>query len=145
VRDFAEDALALAEDRGGRFAVVRADPGRVRCEPTLMRQLLLNLATNALRVSPPDTAVTLESAMTQAGWRLVVTDQGPGLPPDQLERVFERFQRYGPTSGKPGSEAGAGLGLAICRGIAILHGGTIHAENRAGLGGFRVVVDLPAD
>ena len=145
VRDFAEDALALAEDRGGRFAVVRADPGRVHCEPTLMRQLLLNLATNALRVSQPDGSVTLESVMTEGRWRLVVSDQGPGLPPDQIERVFERFQRYAPTSGKSDVETGAGLGLAICRGIAILHGGTIHAENRVGAAGFRVVVDLPTD
>jgi len=143
VRGFAEDAVALAEDRGSRFTVVRADSGRVRCEPTLIKQLLLNLAANALRVAPPDSDVTLESIMASDRWRLVVSDQGPGLPPDQLERVFERFQRYGPTCGKTGLEAGAGLGLAICRSIAVLHGGMIHAENRAGAAGFRVVVDLP--
>jgi signal transduction histidine kinase len=145
VRDFAEDALALAEDRGTRFTVVRADAGRVRCEPTLLRQLLLNLATNALRVSRPESDVTLESVLTQSRWRLVVGDQGPGLPPEQLDRVFERFQRYGPTSGKTDPETGAGLGLAICRSIATLHGGAIHAENRVGAPGFCVVVDLPID
>jgi signal transduction histidine kinase len=145
VRDFAEDALALAEDCGARFTIARADSGRVRCEPTLVRQLLLNLATNALRVSQPDGSVTLESVMTESRWRLVVSDQGPGLPPDQIERVFERFQRYAPTSGKSDLETGAGLGLAICRSIATLHGGTIHAENRVGAAGFRVVVDLPTD
>jgi signal transduction histidine kinase len=145
VRDFAEDALALAEDHGARFTVTRADPGRVRCEPTLMTQLLLNLATNALRVSQPDGCVTLESVMAGSRWRLVVSDLGPGLPPDQIERVFERFQRYAPTSGKSDLETGAGLGLAICRSIATLHGGTIHAENRVGTAGFRVVVDLPTD
>jgi len=144
VREFAEDAVALAEDRGAHFGVAHADVGRVRCEPTLMRQLLLNLATNALRVSPPGGNVTLESFVTRNRWRLVVSDQGPGLPPEQLERIFERFQRYGPTSGKPGSVSGAGLGLAICRSIATLHGGTIHAENRAGASGFSVIVDLPA-
>ena len=145
VRDIAEDALALAEDHGAKFTVTRADPGRVRCEPTLIRQLLLNLATNALRVSPPDKNVTLESVLTENRWRLVVSDQGPGLPPDQLERVFERFQRYGPTSGKAGLDAGAGLGLAICRSIATLHGGTIRAESSGGTAGFCVVVDLPMD
>lgn len=143
VQEFSEDAVALAEDRGAHFDVVRADAGRVRCEPTLLRQLLLNLATNGLRVSPAASGVTLESVVTKDRWRLVVNDQGPGLPPDQLERIFERFQRYGPTSGDPGSQAGAGLGLAICRSIATLHGGTIHAENRVGAAGFRVVVDLP--
>ena len=144
VRDFAEDASALAEDRGARFIVVHADVGQVQCEPTLMRQLLLNLAANALRVSRPDSSVTLESVITRDRWRLVVSDQGPGLPPEQLERVFERFQRYGPTAGKPSLESGEGLGLSICRSIAALHCGTIWAENCAGGAGFRVVVDLPA-
>ena len=145
IRDFVEDASALAEDHDSRFTVTRADAGRAQCEPTLMRQLLLNLVSNALRVSPPDRGVTLESVITQSRWRLVVSDQGPGLPQDQLERVFERFQRYGPTSGKTDLETGSGLGLAICRSIVSLHGGTIHAENRAGAIGFCVVVDLPAD
>jgi signal transduction histidine kinase len=87
----------------------------------------------------------MESVMNQNRWRLVVRDQGPGLPSDQLEQVFERFQRYGPTAGKGGLEAGAGLGLAICRSIAHLHGGTIRAENRVGDAGFCIVVDLPTD
>jgi signal transduction histidine kinase len=142
VRDFAEDARALAEDGGILFTVARADPGQVQCEPTLIRQLLLNLVTNALRVSPRESAVTFESRVTPKQWRLTVSDQGPGLPPDQLERVFERFQRYGPTSGQRGREAGMGLGLSICRSIATLHGGSIRAENQSG-GGFRVVVELP--
>jgi signal transduction histidine kinase len=143
IQEFAEDALALAEDRGAVFTLGRADTGNVWCEPTLIRQLLTNLATNALRVSPPGGNVTLDSSVRHQRWRLVISDEGPGLPPDQLEQVFERFQRYGPTSGKTGTEAGAGLGLAICRSIATLHGGTIHAENRTGTRGFNVVVDLP--
>jgi signal transduction histidine kinase len=143
VRDFAEDAVALAEDRGAQFRIVRADAGRIRCEQTLVRQLLTNLATNAIRVSPPGGTVTLESRICEGWWRMTVSDQGPGLPRDQLEPVFERFQRYGPTSGKAGTEAGAGLGLAICRSIATLHGGTIHAENREDTAGFSVIVNLP--
>lgn len=145
VQAFAEDAIVLAEDREARFTVTRTDVGRIRCEPTLVRQLLMNLATNAFRVSPPGSTVTLESTISNDRWRLVVTDQGPGLPPDQLEQVFERFQRYGPTSGGIGSQAGAGLGLAICRSIATLHGGTIRGENRAGTNGLSIVVDLPAN
>ncbi len=144
VRDFADDALALAEDQGVRFVVLRADMGRVWCEPTLVRQLLLNLTTNALRISHPGQVITLESILTSAQWRLVVSDQGPGLPADQLERVFDRFQRYGPTAGKAGLEdGGTGLGLPICRSIAALHGGVIYAENRPEGTGLRVVVDLP--
>jgi signal transduction histidine kinase len=145
VREFAEDALALAEDRGAQFTVVRADSAQVQCEPTLVHQLLINLAINALRVSPPAGIVSLESVITSDRWRLVVSDQGPGVPPNQLERIFERFQRYTPTSGvsTTNTDAGAGLGLAICRSIATLHGGTIHAENRVGAPGLRVIVDIP--
>jgi hypothetical protein len=69
----------------------------------------------------PGSAVTLESRAVQNRWRLVVSDQGPG------------------------PKAGAGLGLAICRSIATLHGGRIHAENCVGAAGFRVVVDRPVN
>jgi signal transduction histidine kinase len=145
IQDFVEDAVALAEDRGATFTLVRADSGPIRCEQTLVRQLLTNLAINAIRVSPPGGTVTLESRISEGRWHLVVSDRGPGLPQEQLELVFERFQRYGPTSGKSGNEAGAGLGLAICRSIAALHGGTIHAENRAEAAGFSVIVNLPTE
>lgn len=136
----AEDASALAEDRGVRFALARNDPGRARFEPTLLRQLLMNLLTNALKVSPVDTTVQLESICADGRWRLRLTDEGPGLPPEQLERVFDRFVRHEPTAGASG---GHGLGLAICRSIADLHGGTIRAENRPGRNGLSVTVDLP--
>jgi signal transduction histidine kinase len=71
---------------------------------------------------------------------LVVSDDGPGLPPAQLERIFERFVRYDHAKGE---RLGHGLGLAICKGIVDLHGGTIRAENRADRRGLRIVVTLP--
>ena len=80
VREFADDAVAMAEDGGVRFVVGRADAGIVQCEPTLIRQLLLNLATNALRISAPGSTITLESVIRDSRWRLVVSDEGPGLP-----------------------------------------------------------------
>jgi len=136
----AEDGAALAEDRGVRFALVRNDPGCARFEPTLLRQLLMNLLANALKVSRAGATVQLESACADGRWRLRLTDEGPGLPPEQLDRVFERFVRHDPTSG---GGAGHGLGLAICRSIAALHGGTIAAENRRDRAGLVVTVDLP--
>ncbi|MBX3749331.1 MAG: HAMP domain-containing protein [Opitutaceae bacterium] len=134
----AEDAAALAEDRGLRFALVRNDAGCARFEPTLLRQLLMNLLTNALKVSPAGGTVRLESICADGRWRLRLTDEGPGLPPEQLDRVFERFVRHEPTAG-----GGHGLGLAICRSIVELHGGTIRAENRPDRSGLGVTVDLP--
>lgn len=148
-RDFAEDAAVLMEEAGGRFALGAADAGEARVDAGLLRQLLLNLVANAARVSPPGGLTTLDVRRDADGWRLSVTDEGPGLPEDQLEKVFGRFVRYagadaaGAGRTEPGSE-GHGLGLAICRSIAQLHGGSIRAENRAdGRSGLRVTVWLP--
>lgn len=142
VRDFADDAAALAEDAGVKFVLARNDEGTVAADPGLLRQLLLNLLSNALAVSARHATITLESRLEPDGWRLVLSDEGPGLPADQLERVFERFVRYEGTL-RGDARGGAGLGLAICRSIVELHGGRIVAENRPDRRGLRVVVHLP--
>ncbi len=72
--------------------------------------------------------------------RIVVADEGPGIPPDQADRVFERFYR---ADAARTNGSGAGLGLAIARWIVDLHGGTIRAEPREPHG-CRMVVELPA-
>lgn len=143
--DFAEDASALLEDAGAVFEVAGCESGELIGDASLLRQLLLNIVANAAKVSPRGSKVALEARRSEAGWRLTLTDEGPGLPIDQLERVFGRFVRLAPTGGaRSEGSAGHGLGLAICRGIAQLHGGRIWAENRAdGRGGLRVVVELP--
>jgi signal transduction histidine kinase len=151
IGEFSEDAVALAEDRGVRFEVQANEAATVRCEPTLVRQLLLNLVNNAVRVSPPGGHVRLESRVRNGQWSLRVTDEGPGLPEEQLERIFERFVRYatpapaGSRSPFDGESSGHGLGLAICRGIAELHGGSITAGNRTDRSGFSVEASWPVD
>ncbi len=135
---FAEDARALAEDRHAHFALTRNDPGELEGEPHLLRHLLLNLVNNALTVAPTGSAITLESCRRDGEWRWVISDEGPGLPGPDLERVFGRFVRVG------AREDGHGLGLAICRSIAALHGGRIWAENRTDRTGLRVITLLPA-
>ncbi|MBI5689125.1 MAG: HAMP domain-containing protein [Verrucomicrobia bacterium] len=139
----AEDAQVLAADRGVRFALELNDPGEIRVDPELLRQLLLNLVANAVSVSPAGGLVTLESRRTPGGWRLVVRDEGPGLPPAHLDRLFERFVRFD-SEARREARPGHGLGLAISKAITDLHGGSIRAENRGDRSGLQVVVDLPA-
>jgi signal transduction histidine kinase len=142
VDDFAQDAQALAEDGGRAFVVTRNDAGELMGEPHLLRQVLLNLMSNALRAAPPGGTVTFSSAREAARWQWVVTDDGPGLPEEQLERIFDRFVRL-PASDGSEEAGGHGLGLAICRSIVTLHGGLIRAVNRTDRPGLQLVVELP--
>lgn len=140
---FAADAHALAESRGVRFAaqVESAEPAAF--DPRWIRQVLLNLLTNALNVSPPGALVTLDSEMTLEGWRAAIEDEGPGIPPEQRERIFERFVRL--PAAESAEVKGSGLGLTIARSIIGLHGGSIRAERGARKGGLRVVFEIPVD
>ncbi|MCA9517110.1 MAG: sensor histidine kinase KdpD, partial [Myxococcales bacterium] len=127
----------------GRDVRVEVDPTLpfVAVDPALVEQLLTNLLDNAAKHSAPDTPIEVE-ARHAAGEppRLVieVRDRGPGLSAEDAERAFEKFYRGRTTA------TGAGLGLAICRAIAAVHGGTLSAANRAG-GGARFVAELPLD
>jgi signal transduction histidine kinase len=138
----AEDAQVLAADRGVRLVVEAAADAEIRADAGLLRQLLLNVLSNAISVTPPNGEVRLRSAPVDGGWRFEVLDEGPGLPPEQLARLFERFVRFDRRDG--GARPGHGLGLAISRSIAQLHGGSIRAENRADRSGLRIEVELPA-
>jgi two-component system heavy metal sensor histidine kinase CusS len=141
--DLCPDAQALAEEKGARFELTRNDAGTIHAEPELILQLLLNLITNAVAASPAGGQITLDSARTDAGWTFTLTDEGLGLTPVQLSRVFERFVRFGNAHSQTPSHKGHGLGLAICKSIVELHRGRIRIENRTDRSGLRVVVDLP--
>ena len=143
ISDFSEDAQALAEDRGIRFQLTRNDRGVFTAEPDLLRQLLLNLVTNAVNASPSGGQITLESARTDDGWSFVLLDEGPGLQPGELARLFGRFVRFEHEAPPRESRKGHGLGLAICKSIVDLHRGVIRVENRGDRSGLRVTVELP--
>jgi signal transduction histidine kinase len=104
-----------------------------------LRQVLANLVANAVRHSPRGGKVLVRASREDGHALLEVVDEGPGIPPGEAERVFERFYRS--DQARSSEEGGSGLGLAIARWIVELHGGTIRAED-ANPHGCRIVVRL---
>jgi two-component system, OmpR family, sensor histidine kinase KdpD len=113
----------------------------VQGDAGLMEQLVFNLVENAQKYSPPDGPICISVDRAGAAIRILVEDEGPGIPKEDLERVFEKFYRVKGGDGRP---PGTGLGLAICRAIASAMGGSIHAESPLHEGhGTRIVIELP--
>jgi len=137
VQSFVERAAARGIDLG--FALA---PATVDGDVYLLRDLLDNLVDNALRYTPPGGSVTVRcgGAPAAGGAVLEVEDDGPGIPPAERARVFERFVRLAPDGGATGS----GLGLAIVRDIARLHGARVELGEGAAGKGARFTVHFPA-
>jgi two-component system sensor histidine kinase KdpD len=115
----------------------------VAIDGLLVQQVLINLLDNAAKFAPPGTAIELSVHRRPEALEVEVADRGPGLPPGEEQRIFERFYRV-----EGHHRAGSGIGLAICRGIVELHGGTISAENRSGGGAcfrFTLPYQLPSE
>ncbi|NDY55258.1 sensor histidine kinase KdpD [Desulfovibrio sulfodismutans] len=106
-------------------------------DPVLMEQVFVNLLENAAKYTQDGTEIVAAASVRQGQAVIVVRDAGPGLPPGDPERLFERFQR----GDRVGPE-GYGLGLAICRTVAKVHGGTLIAANNAAKGA-RFTLTLP--
>lgn len=137
--DFKTDAELLAEEAGVRMELESSAEGEWAMDASRIRQVLLNLLSNALRVSRKGTAVQLFVASEMDHLELRLLDEGSGLTDSQIARMFNRFERLGATL----EGTGNGLGLAICRSIVERHGGTIHAENRKDSKGLAVIVCIP--
>ena len=141
VADLVALALRGSESRLAQWRIVLnlpADLPLILVEPTLIVQILSNLLENAAKYTPPGTTITIGAVAPDESIMISVADDGPGLPPGDPERLFEKFQR-----GRSESNiVGVGLGLAICRAAARLHGGDIRASNSPG-GGARFDISLP--
>ena len=127
--DVVREARPLRQDVTIR--VDRLDEARVHGDELRLHQLLLNLLDNALRISPSGAEVSVGLEALGNSATIMISDQGPGIPPGELERVFDRFHSV---EGSGLSRGGAGLGLAIARQIARDHGGLLSAENQPGAG-----------
>ncbi|MGZ5182408.1 MAG: sensor histidine kinase, partial [Ramlibacter sp.] len=137
------DLIGVAQNRQIDLGLQRADEGEVRGQPEALMILLRNLVDNAIKYTPAGGTVDVSVVAEQgaAGKHLSVTieDSGPGIPPEERERVFDRFYRV------PGSDAaGSGLGLAIIKAIAERHGATLALGESKRLGGLEAVVRFPA-
>ena len=93
-----------------------------------LEQVLVNLLANAYQHTPTGTRITVTGQVTDGHIELTISDTGPGIPPEQLEAIFQRFHRLDPHTG------GSGLGLAIARALIELHGGRVWAESQPGQG-----------
>jgi heavy metal sensor kinase len=135
----AEEFLPLAEEKGIRLERAVAPGLRVRGDRQALARLCGNLLSNAVKFTPPGGRVLARAAPEGREALLEVEDSGPGIPPEHLPHVFERFYRV--REGGDRAE-GAGLGLAISEGIVRAHGGRIEASNLAA-GGAAIRVRLP--
>jgi signal transduction histidine kinase len=107
-----------------------ADIGLFSADERRVRQVLYNLLSNAVGFSPKDGTIRLRATRRADAIAFAVTDQGPGIPPEMTDRVFERFE-----SNPQGSQhRGAGLGLAIVRSFVHLHGGSVDIDSKVGQG-----------
>jgi two-component system phosphate regulon sensor histidine kinase PhoR len=135
----ADLAPAVEAKKQRVIIAVAADAGTIDADPAKLHDIVRNLVENAVNYSPEGATVRVDAARRDKWIDIVVSDSGPGIPPADLTRVFERFYRVDKARSRPG---GTGLGLAIVRHLVELHGGTVTAENRPE-GGARFTLTLP--
>jgi two-component system sensor histidine kinase KdpD len=147
VTDLVGAAIESQKSRitGDRFKV-QIEPGlpMLAIDFVLMEQVLINLIDNAHKNSEPGSPIAIRAGRTGAEVTITVSDEGVGIPAEELERIFDKFYRV---RAKDRKVAGTGLGLAICKGIVEAHGGAISAESE-GLGrgaAFKVRLPIASD
>jgi two-component system phosphate regulon sensor histidine kinase PhoR len=135
------DVAPTIEVKDQRITIdVPPEAASVGADPAKLHDVVRNLVENAVNYSPDGAEVRLSTARDNGAFTIIVADSGPGIPPEDLSRVFERFYRVDKARARPG---GTGLGLAIVRHLVELHGGEASAANRSE-GGAVFTVKLPA-
>jgi len=144
--DDAVQTMRRRTDGRGQRLEVEVEPGipRVRVEPDRIKQVLVNLLTNANEYCPDGATITVTANRVGGEVELAVADDGPGIPVDQIDHIFERFGRG--EAGASQRVGGTGLGLAIAKSLVEAHGGAIGVTSTPGKGStFRIVLPLLAE
>jgi PAS domain S-box-containing protein len=143
--DLLRRAADVAQNTASQVSIgfrIEAPPAPVLADEERILQVLNELVANALKFSPPDTTISLAAQSSGTSEVcFIVEDQGRGIAPEKLERIFDRFQQGDASDSR--ALGGTGLGLALCRSIVDQHGGRIWAESTPGLGS-RFLFTLPA-
>jgi two-component system OmpR family sensor kinase len=137
LRDFFDDLRRDLPLFGERHFQLQAADGTLRADPDRLTQVLRNLVRNAVTHTSAGDQILISARGSNRHLEISVSDNGPGIPPDQLEHIFERFYRLDQSRSR--DDGGSGLGLAIARAITEAHAGSIHAESGPGQGAvFRI-------
>lgn len=142
VRDVVERAQASSDEHAIRAELDEALP-IITADPDRIVQVVSNLLSNAVKYSPDGGEVLVSTAIQDGSVRVAVTDHGVGIAPENMSKVFGRYERF--ESNRTSKVVGTGLGLAICRQIIELHGGRIWVDSRVGAGStFQFTVPVKA-
>ncbi|MCK5827575.1 HAMP domain-containing histidine kinase, partial [Candidatus Bipolaricaulota bacterium] len=139
IQQVAETAFMAREDAPTLHLDMPKGLPKIQLDRKRFRQVIANLLSNAIRHTPKNGDITIRVRRVNGDIEMSVSDTGPGIKPEDLQHLFERFYRGDPARGR---SAGSGLGLAIVKQWVEAHGGTIEAENRKS-GGARFVVHIP--
>lgn len=142
-----EDAVSVIQtlaDKAGVTVTWDCDATILWADPDSLVQALTNLLGNAVKFSSPGTNVRMTGAVSDDAFVFRISDQGRGIPAENLESIFERFKQVDSSDSR--DKGGSGLGLAICRSIATAHDGTIRADSVPGEGStFSLMLPLAPD
>lgn len=141
LRAFAASTRSDLAERGVRLMLEAETPSWIRADPTALQQILRNLLDNALKYGPPEQTIRLGAERLANAVALYVEDEGPGVPEEEREGIFEPFVRT--PAGVRSGAGGSGLGLSVVRDLAVLQGGSVRVTGGASGRGARFIVCLP--
>lgn len=127
-----EDGEILASKKKIKVNLSRVDNVRIKGDKVRLRQLLLNLVDNAVKYTADNGEISLSLEQENGKAKIVVADTGVGIPPEALDKIFDRFYRVDKARSR--ELGGSGLGLSIAKWVAETHGGKIEVESKVGKG-----------